>query len=853
MLHTGGGANLFFTTGGITIGLPEQLQIMKPGMNVLILAVFLAALPATAQVPGIISHQGKVTVGGTNYTGTGLFRFALVNAAGTTTYWSNDGTSSGEPTAAVSLTVTRSVFSVNLGDIALTHMTTIPASVFSTDPVYLRVWFNGGNGSQLLSPDRRITSVAYALKASVADTYTETDPVYVAAQAGFLKTDGSRDLTGDLKLGGNHLLNLPGTASITADNEAASKAYVDSKVSGLTWQPSVTDILNTPPGSPATGDRYIVGTSPAGQWATDSAANNIAQWTGSAWSYTPPSTSMAAFVTAKSNGYVYSGAWVQFSGSTYTFGAGLSYSAPNVSVASGGITAAMLNQMSAASGQVLGWNGSAWVPTTAAAGTVTSVTATGPLTSSGGTTPDLSLPPATSGANGYLSSADWTTFNSKESVLTFSSPLSRSVNSISLPVATTSASGYLSGTDWTTFNGKVAGTRNIATTAPLSGGGTLASDLTLSIPVATTSANGYLSSANWTTFNSKIGGSGTAIYVPKFTASGTVGDSSIVSDASGNVGIGTASPSTKLEVAGTVKATAFSGDGAALVNIPAAAVVAAPPGMALISAGSFTMGNSIGDSDITATPMTITVSAFYMDVNLVTSNQWRTIYNWATLVGGYTFVNAGAGKAGDHPVQGVDWYDTVKWCNARSEQAGKTPVYYTEAGFTTVYRTGEVTVYANWAATGYRLPTEAEFEKAARGGLSGKRFPWGDTISQKLANYFGATSTYTYDLGPNGYNAVGTNGGSSPATSPVGSFAANGYGLSDMDGNVYQWCWDWYGTPLGQPTTNNPTGPAGPSSDRVLRGGAWYYYASSARCAYRGNITPSFANSVIGFRCVRGF
>ena len=299
-------------------------------MNVLILAVFLAALPATAQVPGIISHQGKVTVGGTNYTGTGLFRFALVNAAGNTTYWSNDGTSSGEPTAAVSLTVTRSVFSVNLGDTTVANMTqTIPASVFANSAVYLRVWFNGGSGSQLLSPDRRITSVAYALKAASA---TETDPVFGASAAGGI-------VAGDL----------------------------------ATWNAKVDPTRTLSTTAPLAG-------------GGDLSANRT-----------------------------------------------------------------------------------------------------------------LSIAQASGSADGYLSSANWTTFNSKESALTFSSPLSRSGNTISLPVATTSASGYLSGTDWTTFN-------------------------------------------------SKIGGSGTAIYVPKFTASGTVGDSSIVSDASGNVGIGTSTPNGKLEV-----------------------------------------------------------------------------------------------------------------------------------------------------------------------------------------------------------------------------------------------------------------------------------------------------------------
>ena len=268
-----------------------------------------------------------------------------------------------------------------------------------------------------------------------------------------------------------------------------------------------------------------------------------------------------------------------------------------------------------------------------------------------------------------------------------------------------------------------------------------------------------------------------------------------------------------------------------------------PVGMVLIPGGSFTMGDTLnGLTD--AKPVTnVFISPFYMDVNLVTWSQWQGVYGYATNHG-YTFVNPGAGKGAAHPVQSVNWYDVVKWCNARSEQAGKVPVYYTDVGLTVVYRTGEVAPYANWNVKGYRLPTEAEGERAARGGLAGQRFPWGNLISQTNANYYGATGSYAYDLGPNGNNPLGLLGGA-PYTSPVGSFAPNGYGLYDMAGNVYQWCWDWYGTPYAGGT--DPRGVSS-GSGRVLRGGGWGSLAYFCRAADRNGSGPAFRYFNFGFR-----
>ena len=280
--------------------------------------------------------------------------------------------------------------------------------------------------------------------------------------------------------------------------------------------------------------------------------------------------------------------------------------------------------------------------------------------------------------------------------------------------------------------------------------------------------------------------------------------------------------------------------------------------MVLIPAGTFMMGatTNVGHETISdAEPQhTVYVSAFYMDKDEVSSNLWREVYTWATGKG-YTFANAGSGKTNDHPVHTVNWFDAIAWCNARSQRDGFSPCFTNADG---TFYTNSTVAFAggcNWTAGGYRLPTEAEWEKAARGGTANQRFPWSDanTIQHARANYSASPATYTYDTSPTtGYHPAS---GSSPRTMTVGSFAPNGYGLYDMAGNVFEWCWDWYNSSYysGSPGMD-PTGPASGTS-RVLRGGSWATYPFYARCADRssgGYVYPGDAYDYVGFRCARG-
>ncbi len=283
----------------------------------------------------------------------------------------------------------------------------------------------------------------------------------------------------------------------------------------------------------------------------------------------------------------------------------------------------------------------------------------------------------------------------------------------------------------------------------------------------------------------------------------------------------------------------------------------APAGMAYIPAGPFQMGDTFLEGGTSELPVhTVYLSAFFMDKNLVSRELWLDVYAWA-LGHGYGLDHAGSFRDVNHPVHTISWYDAAKWCNARSEKEGLTPCYYTEASQTTAYRSGYLNLTnacVKWAANGYRLPTEAVWEKAARGGLRGKRFPWGDTITHSQANYVSSAS-YAYDLSPTrGYHPTyGT--GNQPYTSPAGSFAPNGYGLFDMAGNLYEWTWDWYdGNWYGnaQASSDNCQGPPDFQYYRVMRGGTWNFGARLLRCGCRVYVHPNSTANEFGFRCVQG-
>jgi formylglycine-generating enzyme required for sulfatase activity len=213
-------------------------------------------------------------------------------------------------------------------------------------------------------------------------------------------------------------------------------------------------------------------------------------------------------------------------------------------------------------------------------------------------------------------------------------------------------------------------------------------------------------------------------------------------------------------------------------------------------------------------------NGFFMDKTEISKTTWDTVRTWA-LANGYTFDNTGLATDTNHPVVGVNWYDAVKWCNARSEKEGLAPVYFTDAARTTVYKTGTVIVrgtFCNWSADGYRLPTRAEWSKAAWGGSTSGPYYWpsyygsgAEILNVGQANFFNtyAQRSHLWDFYATQLSSSPPFNSANYGTTPVGYYNGsqdinglalgvsvadmkNGFGLYDMAGNAAEWLWDSY-------------------------------------------------------------
>jgi len=271
--------------------------------------------------------------------------------------------------------------------------------------------------------------------------------------------------------------------------------------------------------------------------------------------------------------------------------------------------------------------------------------------------------------------------------------------------------------------------------------------------------------------------------------------------------------------------------------------------MVLIKGGSFDMGDTFGEGDSDEKPVhRVTVNSFYLSQYELTFSEYNT---FCMATGRKHHSDYGMG-AGLRPMTFVSWYDAVEYCNWRSTQEGLTPCYTIDQRRKDPNNHNKDdslkwTVTCNFNANGYRLPTEAEWEYAAR--ESGRKVRFGngkDIADPEEINFCGLD----YQDYKQPYSKVGVY---RAKTTDVGSFAPNALKLYDMSGNVWEWCWDWYG---GNYYQNSPAkDPRGPMSGkyRVLRGGSWFNGPIYVRAANRvGNYTTVRRN-YIGFRCARTF
>jgi formylglycine-generating enzyme required for sulfatase activity len=248
-------------------------------------------------------------------------------------------------------------------------------------------------------------------------------------------------------------------------------------------------------------------------------------------------------------------------------------------------------------------------------------------------------------------------------------------------------------------------------------------------------------------------------------------------------------------------------------------------GMVYIKGGSFVMGSPEGEGEAREHPRhTVAVDAFYMDITLVTQR------DYVALLG----VNPSVYRANaNQPVQDVNWFDAVLYCNARSKRDGLAEVYKFKAVQGTPGNgcTGLENLVIDYSQKGYRLPTEAEWEYACRAGTT-TRFYWGEQMDDDYAWW---------------------EKNSLEKMQPVGTKKPNAWGLFDMSGNAQEWCNDWLGEDYYRVSPAHA--PKGPDSGalRIVRGGSCYPYQDGGehmRCANRSCYAPQNPRETFSFRCV---
>jgi len=250
--------------------------------------------------------------------------------------------------------------------------------------------------------------------------------------------------------------------------------------------------------------------------------------------------------------------------------------------------------------------------------------------------------------------------------------------------------------------------------------------------------------------------------------------------------------------------------------------------MIIVQGGSFQMGSNDGEDD--ENPVhEVTVSPFMIGKYPVTQKEWQDVMG----------SNPSNWKDNDLPVESISWYDAIVYCNKRSIMEGLTPCY-SISGNTDPNRWGTVptsdnsiwdAVSCDWSANGYRLPTEAEWEYAARGGNKSKGYKYSGS------NELGSVAWY------------GDNSGSK--THSVGGKQANELGIYDMTGNIWEWCWDWYDSGYYSKSESRDPRGSGSGSYRLLRGGAWGSSAALCRVSNRGDGDPYLSVIDVGFRLCR--